>query len=49
MFGVIIDNQISPRDSFPEYNVVTVGIRFHKIKEQEMVVVPMWLPSNTQM
>ncbi len=25
VFGVIIDNQISPRDSFPEYNVVTVG------------------------
>ncbi len=25
VFGVIIDNQISLRDSFPEYNMVTVG------------------------
>ncbi len=25
VFGVIIDNQISPLDSFPEYNMVTVG------------------------
>ncbi len=25
VFGVIIDNQIPPRDLFPEYNVVRVG------------------------